>query len=87
MGSAPSDTSPAVERMLIEGFRRMSPREKLERVASLNRAVQDLAKARLRATYGPDLSEREMRLRLGALRLSRDVMVEVFGWDPQVHGL
>lgn len=82
-----SDTSPAVERRLIEGYREMSPAEKMERVAALNRAVEQLAAARIRAQYGPDISPRELRLRLGALRLSRDVMVEVFGWDPRVHGL
>jgi hypothetical protein len=73
--------------MMIEGYRRMSPREKLARVVALNRTVEALAAARLRSWYGPDLSDRELRLRLGALRLHREVMVEVFGWDPDVHGL
>ena len=81
----PSDTSAAAERVLIEGYRRMSPAEKLERVFSLNRALEQLQRARIRAQYG-DVPEREMRLRLGALRLGRETMVKVFGWDPDQKG-
>ena len=80
-----SDTSPDAERFLIEGYRRMSPTEKLQRVASLNRALVTLAAARIRADYG-DISEEEMRLRLGALRLGRETMMKVFGWDPEEKG-
>lgn len=87
MKPATADTPPEVERMLVEGYRRMSPRRKLERVVALNRAVERLAAARLRARYGEDMSERELRLRLGALRLDRRVMLEAFGWDPDVRGL
>ncbi len=81
-----SDTSPDAERVLLEGYRRMSPREKLQRVVSLNRALEQLARARIRSKYGEHLSERELRLRLGALRLDRATMVRVFGWDPDVEG-
>jgi hypothetical protein len=81
-----TDTSPAAERVLIEGYRRMSPRQKLQRVAALNRTLEQLATARLRAQYGPDLSDRELKLRLAALRLPRDVMVQVFHWDPEERG-
>lgn len=81
-----SDTPPAIRQRLIEGYRRMSPAEKMERVAALNRAAVQLATARIREQYGPDLSPRELRLRLGSLWLSRETMIEVFGWDPEVHG-
>jgi hypothetical protein len=53
----------------------------------MNRALDQLARARLRTQYGDDLSERELRLRLAALRLDRELMVAAFGWDPRVHGL
>ncbi len=81
----PSDTSPEAEAFLVEGYRRMSPTDKLRRVASLNRALVQLASARIRAQYG-DIPEHEMRLRLGALRLGRETMVAAFGWDPEVEG-
>ncbi|MEW6753799.1 MAG: hypothetical protein AB1505_22880 [Candidatus Latescibacterota bacterium] len=81
-----ADTPLEVERLLVEGYRAMSPRQKLERVVAMNQALVTLARARLRAQYGPDLPEREVRLRLGALWLDRDTMVRVFGWDPQERG-
>lgn len=81
----PSDTSPEAERILIEGYRRMTPTQKLQRVESLNRALVLLQKARIRADYG-DIPEEEMRMRLGALRLGRETMIKVFGWDPDEKG-
>ena len=82
-----SDTSPEAEQILIEGFRKMTPRQKLERVVSMNKALEALSAARIRATYGEDISDRELKLRLAALRLDREVMVNVFGWDPDKEGL
>ena len=84
--TAPSDTSAAAERFLIEGYRSRAPAEKLHRVAALNRALEELATARLRARYGVDMPERERRLRLAALRFDERTMVDVFDWDPRVHG-
>jgi len=81
----PSDTSPEAQRFLDEGYRRMTPTQKLQRVASLNRALVVLQKARIRAQYG-DVPDDEMRLRLGALRLGRETMMKVFGWDPDEKG-
>lgn len=80
-----SDTSPDAQRFLTEGYRRMSPAEKLERVFSLNRALEELQRARIAAEYG-EMSEREMRLRLASLRLGRETMMKVFDWDPEEMG-
>lgn len=87
MGSQASDTPLAVERLLIEGYRRMSAREKLQRVVALNRTVEQLAAARIRAQYGERMPERELRLRLGALRLDERLMLDVFDWDSRARGL
>lgn len=80
------DTSPDIDAVLVEGYRRMDGREKLRRVASLNRSLERLARARIRSRYGDDISDRDMRLRLAALRLERRVMIEAFGWDPREEG-
>ncbi|HEX8693834.1 MAG TPA: hypothetical protein VF746_15535 [Longimicrobium sp.] len=85
MSGPPSDTSPEAERVLIEGYRRMSPAEKLERVFALNRMLEQLQRARITAEYG-DIPECEMRLRLASLRLGRETMIKVFGWDPDEMG-
>ena len=80
------DAAPDIERRLIEGYRAMSPAAKLARVASLNRALVVLAEARIPSQYGPDVSERELRLRVAALRLPRETMLAVFDWDPVEQG-
>jgi hypothetical protein len=46
------DTSPDVQKIIIEGYRRMSPQQKIKRVSELTKAVQQLALARIRKQYG-----------------------------------
>jgi hypothetical protein len=48
-------------------------------------ALETLALAGI-ADRHPQADERERRLRLAALRLERDTMVNAFGWDPAVNG-
>jgi hypothetical protein len=79
------DTSPQIQEILISGYRRMSPQQKLKRVNELTKAVQQLALARIRQQYGT-VSEREQRLRLASLWLDRKIMIRVFNWDPFVEG-
>jgi hypothetical protein len=80
------DTDPEIGRLQLERYRRMTPAEKLERVVDLNRTAEAMATLRLERTYGP-LDERERELRLAALRLDRETMIRVFGWDPAERGL
>jgi hypothetical protein len=79
------DTPPGIERLLVDGYARMSPVEKLARVLDMNRTVELLALARVRAEH-PRADDRELRLRLASLRLDRETMVRVFRWDPREHG-
>ena len=80
------DTSPEAERVLVDGYRRMDGLEKLRRVASLNRSVENLARSRIRAQYGEGMTERETRLRLATLRLGPRLMLQAFGWDASERG-
>jgi hypothetical protein len=80
------DTPAEIEQRLVEEYRRMSPGQRLMMALEMNRAVQQMAAARIRAQYGPDLPERELRLRLAALWIDRDTMVRAFGWDPRAEG-
>jgi hypothetical protein len=80
------DTPLEVEQRLVEEYRRMSPGQRLMMAMEMNRAVQEMAAARIRAQYGPDLPERELRLRLASLWIDRDTMMRAFGWDPRVKG-
>ena len=75
------DTPPEVRQRLIEGYRRMSPAEKMRRVAELNRAVRQMALAGLRARF-PTASPRELELRLAARTIDPETMRRAFGWSP-----
>ena len=79
------DTHPETEKILLEGYRKMSPLDKWKRVNELTLSVQQLALARIINQYGK-ISEREQRLRLPALWLDRETMIQAFGWDPEVEG-
>jgi hypothetical protein len=63
-----SDTHPAIEAMIADGYRRMTAAQKLERVAALTRALDELALADVRRRY-PDASAREQQLRVASRRL------------------
>jgi site-specific recombinase XerC len=79
------DTTVEIERRQIEAWRAMSAAQKLAIVSQLSLATEELATAGIRMRH-PGVSERELELRLGALRLDRDTMVRVFGWDPETEG-
>jgi hypothetical protein len=61
-----NDTSPVMERILIEGYRSMTPERKLRQVTILTQMVQRLALTRIREQYGT-IPEKEEKLRIAAL--------------------
>ncbi len=80
-----NDTSDQALRVMIDGYRRMKPADKMRQVDALTRTVQKMALARIREKYG-DIPEKELKLRLASLWLDRETMVKVFGWDPEKEG-
>lgn len=86
MKSQSTDTPLEIEAILLERYRQMTPFERLRQVWELNRSAQTMAVMRIQAQYGPEISERELRLRLAALWLDREIMIKAFGWDPEVEG-
>ncbi len=80
-----SDTRPEIERIVVDGYRRMTPAQKLARVDDLRQLTIGLAERRIRAQY-IGASDRQVRLRLGALTLGRDLMIKAFDWDPEREG-
>ena len=80
-----ADTHPEIERILIEGYRRMSPERKCRIVWDLTATTRQLATARIRQQH-PDASARELALRLASLWIDPETMVRAFGWDPREKG-
>jgi hypothetical protein len=79
------DTSYEVERLLIERWRAMSSWQKAELLRAESRMLDTLALIGVRKRY-PSADDREQRLRLAALRLGRDLVVQYLGWDPEREG-
>jgi hypothetical protein len=79
-GGLPTDTHPTVEALIIDGYRRMSPAQKMARVAALTRTVQELALVDIRRRH-PGASVEEQSLRLASRWLSPELMRRAFGWD------
>ena len=77
-----TDTPLEVERKLVEGYRRMTPADKVRRVRDLNYTLRKLALAHLRSRY-PTASERELQLRFAARLFDRETMIRAFGWAPE----
>ena len=80
-----SDTDPAIQTMLIKGFRAMSPAEKLARVQALTRTVQELALADIRRRH-PDADEHGQALRRASRWLDPELMLRAFNWDIREVG-
>jgi len=81
----PSDTHPRIEQLQIEGYRRMTPTQKLALVCRLTATTHRLALVDIRRRH-PNADEREQKLRLVSRWLEAGTMRRAFGWDPDVMG-
>jgi len=77
------DTDPEVERLLIDRARELSPRERLERVARLNRDVRRLARRGLELR-DPAASADQIQRRLADLLLGEALAGAAYG--PHADG-
>lgn len=83
--SGKSDTHPAMESILIEGYRKMSPAKRLKMAWEMSDTIRALAKAGILKRH-PGISDEELRKRMGALFLGRELSIKVNGWDPEKEG-
>ena len=82
-GVLSADTSPVVERLQIDEWRRMSPLDKARAVDALTRDTQALALAGILRRH-PGASGRECFLRLAVLKLGRETTIRLY---PDAAGL
>jgi hypothetical protein len=75
------DTSPEIERLQIEGMRRLPTWRKMAMVSSMNRMVRSLAMAGLRERH-PDDSPAQLRHRLADLLLGTELAAQALGPGP-----
>ena len=72
------DTSPDMKAFQIEGYRRMSPAEKLALAGAMYETVRTLAEAGIRARF-PQADEGEVRRRLADVLLGPVLARDVYG--------
>ncbi len=77
-----SDTAPAAEKVLVEMLRQAPVWRKMEMLAELNAAAQQVALAGLRRRH-PQASEAELRRRLADLLLGEVLAAKVYGEPPR----
>jgi hypothetical protein len=64
--------------------REMEPGDRLARVFELCGMQESLQQANVRATF-PAAGDSEVFLRVAARRLGRNLMIQAYGWDPDLH--
>lgn len=63
----------------------MRPGQRFKMAMEMSEVVRDLAKTGiLKRHHG--ISDDELRKRLGALLLGRELSIKVIGWDPETEG-
>ena len=83
---AHDEVAPEVLALVVEGWRRMTPADKVAQVRHLIVTARRFTLAGIRRRH-PHASERELRLRLASYWLDRETMVRYLDWDPEVEGL
>jgi hypothetical protein len=78
------DTDPEALEVFLQLHREMTPGERVARVFEMAGFQKNLQRASVQSMY-PDADEREVFLQVAARRLDRRTMVEVYGWDPDLH--
>ena len=79
------DADVAFERGSFETWRASDAVGKARRIDSMARDAAELTRAGVRLRH-PLAGEHELDLRTFALRLGREWLVRVYGWDPEVQG-
>ena len=76
-----SDTDPKIEQLQIEGYRRMTPAQKIQIVHDLTEFGVALAISG-ELFRNPHISDRQARLKVASSWLDHEMMFKAFGWKP-----
>ncbi len=79
-----ADTTPDALDVYIGLHQAMTLSQRLGRVFELGQFQQALQVANIRSSY-PKADEQEVFLRVAARKLGRDLMIQVYNWDPDLH--
>lgn len=85
MNSLSLDTTPEAQQMMFELLRRMPAWKRLALTCELIQTTRSLMLAGLRSRF-PEASEEEIRRRFIASMLTREEVVNAYGFDPVAEG-
>lgn len=78
------DTDAETLAVYVEMIRGMSESQKIARIFELCELQHAMQVSGVRTLY-PEASEEEIHYRVAARKLSREEMIQVYGWDPAEH--
>lgn len=81
-----TDTDPRAMEVWLELLRAMTPGERLGATFKASEFVRQSWESEVRSSF-PEADEAEVRLRVAARHLPRELMIQVYAWDPALHGI
>lgn len=79
-----SDTDPKAMEVWLDLLRKKPAGEKMGTVFALSEMAIEFSKAGVRMDF-PHAEEREVFLRAASRRLTREQMIQAYGWDPEAN--
>jgi len=79
------DTDPKTMEVWIDLMRKMPPGEKLANTLSATDLMLAFHEMGVRHRH-PHASDHEIRARIAAAHLPRELVIAAYGWDPDAHG-
>jgi hypothetical protein len=79
------DTDEQAEKVLVELARATPIWKKIQQAIETTNTSRRFALAGLRRRY-PGANDEQLRRRLAALVLDRDLVIKAYGWDPEQEG-
>jgi hypothetical protein len=81
-----TDTDLKAEKYLIERLEKMTPGEKLQRMANLCVLARRFLIAGIQSDYPECTTKEELKKRLTARMYGRKTSIKYFAWDPEKEG-
>lgn len=80
-----TDTNPVIDAFLVKGYRLMPTSQKIKLTFEMSEMIIKMAKLGIEHR-NPGISLDEMKKRLGAIILGRELSIRVNNWDPEKEG-
>jgi len=80
-----TDTDPRAMEVWLDLLRKMTPGERIAATLDLSEFILRMSEIGVRSAF-PTADDREVRMRVGARYLPRELMICAYNWDPESNG-